>query len=239
MNKVKLVLLGILAVYAAGAIASASASAAVGYWDCINVGKGNGQWKDSRCTMLGGEKEYSTKAITSEAIEGTSGLSRLAGKPFGVTTVIECKKDRATGTLEAGGASKGEVTFTGCTVNAGGEALKECKVKEPIEFKFTDQLIINSKGEIEDEFKATKAEETFVEITIEQVEGQPTCKLAVSNAKIKGHQTCEAPHGQEPLVTHELVCKPTGSVLEFGGKSAEFTSTEFLNIASALPWGNS
>jgi hypothetical protein len=235
MTKVKLVLLGMLAVFAVSAVASASASAALetrGAYVCANVGSG-GQWKNAECSEKESNGKFSTKELGTEAVEGTSETSELAGKIGSVRTIIICKKDEFSGSLLSTGASSGEVKFRECVAEKENEGkrgiLVNCKVKVPIEFKFTDQLLLNTTtGIFEDEFKATKSEETFVEITIEETGGTCTIK---GEYKAKGTQNCELPKATLALVTHEIVCKPEGSNLKLGAEPAKFKSTEKVKLS--------
>lgn len=241
MSKVKLILLGMLAVLAVSAVASATAEAkeTIGFWDCQP--HENGHWENSQCTKAGPPDDYETEEIRETKAEGTSQTSELAGKLLGISVLIRCEKDTFTATLKAGGASEGEVKFTGCRVLTENESVlkerPECIVKEPIEFKFTDRLIETGKQAFSDEFKGIlESGKTFVEITIEN-KGTEKCPVA-DTAKVTGTQTCPIPKAEEPLVTHEIVCTPTGSNLELGGKPAKFTSTEKVKLDSGQDWGS-
>jgi hypothetical protein len=215
--------------------ASASASAAEqSFWACQNVGLHKGHWKNSHCSEKGGNEEWDTVAITEAGFEGTSGTSKLESGLAGTKLIIECSKSTTKGFLKAAGTSEGEVKFTECKVfNSSHELLSNCKVTEPIEFKFTGQLIQNAKGEAEDEFKSTKSDETFVEITI----GGSLCAVKFNNLKVKGTQTCELPSTELASQTHKIVCTSAGSKLKLGNEVATFTSTEKVNLASGLLWG--
>lgn len=170
--------------------------------------------------------------IATAKVEGTSGVSKLESSIAKENVTIECAKDIATGTLETAGLSTGEVNIKECKVlNKNKENLVNCKVKEPIVFKFKDQLITNGSGEVEDELKPTKAEEVFAEITIEG----SLCVLK-GTFKVKGTQTCELPSGEAFLITHEIACKPSGSKLKLGTEEAKFTGTERINLVPAEEW---
>ena len=243
MQRMKLIMLGLLAVFAVSAVASESASAHRYFREkCVERAEGQGtkfltekECIEQPAKPIPGKWEHETIGIAN--IEGTSGVSKLESVIAKETVTIECLKDVFTGTLEPGGKSKGEVKFTECKVfNKLHEELVACKVKEPIEFQFTDQLV-GIAGRPEDEFKPTKAEETFVEITIENVTGK-NCLEKVTNLKVKGTQTCELPNAGALLVTHEIVCTPSGGKLKLGTEEAKFTSTEKVNLSgTAGKWG--
>lgn len=233
MTKVRLVMLGMLAVFAVSAVASVSASAStVAFWECKKVESG-GHWKDSQCTEKESGGKFDTREITKETFEATSETSELASTILGERIIISCGKDTSGGALTAGGGSEGRVEFSKCFITGKNGPLNACKVKEPIKFAFTDQLRVNG-GKIEDEFKGVLAEEVFVEITITGI----GCAIAKTE-KVKGTQICELPNGQQPLITHQVVCSPTGSKLTLGGETAEFTSNEHIKLSSGLDWGSS
>ena len=165
-----------------------------------------------------------------EKVEGTSTKSVLEGKVLGTAITIECKKDIFSGTIEAGGASKGEIKFTECTV----PTAAKCKVTEPIEFSFNDLLVGPEPG-VEDEFKGVKEnakkEIIFVEITLTGAE----CLLKGSYP-VKGTQTCKLPGGETPGKEHTIECTPAGSKLKLGTEEAKFTSTEKVKLTSGKEW---
>jgi hypothetical protein len=235
MPKLRFILLCVVSMTAIGAVASTSASAAAqSYWACQNVGLHKGHWKNAHCSERGGNEEWDTVAITETRFEGTSGTSKLESGIAGEKLSIECLKSTTKGTLKTAGTSEGEVRFKECKIfNGHHELLVNCKAKEPIEFKFTDQLIQNALGEVEDEFKPTQPEETFVELTIEGL----LCAVKFTNLKVKGTQTCELPSAELALQTHTIVCTSAGSKLKLGKEEATFTSTQKVNLASGLLWG--
>lgn len=164
---------------------------------------------------------------------GTGGPSKLESTIAGEKVTIECSKNSIKGVIEPAGASEGKVTFSECKVlNKKHEVLSACKVQEPVEVKFTDQLVTNSEKKIEDEYKSTKAEETFVELSITGA----SCAVKITNAKIKGTQVCELPKGEEPAVEHKTECKPSGSKLKLGTSEAQFTSTDSTKLVSGKKW---
>lgn len=240
MSRIKILMLGLLAVFAAGAVASASASADEFIVPCHKVlTMGTGEWHNSTCTTTSGTKEYTTKLLAGEAakVVGASGESVLEGEAFLVKITIKCKKDKFEGELEAAGASKGKVEFTECKVLKPGttEQLQQCKVKEPIEFSFLDQL---TGSPVEDEFKPTAANApVFVEITMEPEAGGK-CAIAEMPTKLKveGTQNCKLPEATSFKVKHEIECTSAGSHLTFADNPAKFESTETVELESKGEW---
>lgn len=137
MPRLRLILLGLLALAAVGASTATSASA-------LSVG--------TRYFVEGAELE------AAEAVEGTvetvSIESRIAGVKFG----IFCTKNAlASSEVESGGKGKGELKFELCKMyeikNGVGSVLSSCTVKEPVQFKYKSQLVAGPAGEPEIEFK--------------------------------------------------------------------------------------
>jgi hypothetical protein len=153
------------------------------------------------------------------ATEGSSGVSKLEATEI----AIECKKDTLTGQLEESGKSKAEIKLQECVV----KSPANCTVKEPIELKTAGSLV----GEpVKDELKPSEGT-TLAEITIT---GEK-CTIAGKD-KLTGTQVCELPKGEEEVAEHEIVCKTTGSKLEFIGKPATFENTEKVKTAGGKKW---
>ncbi len=174
--------------------------------------------------------EYTTKLLAGEVAEftGTSGLSKLKLTWAGVKVTIECAEDTFTGELEANGATKGEVKFKNCKVlEKEGNQIQSCEIKEPIEFKFNDQL---EGTQVEDKFEPA-APPILLELTIE---GSP-CTIA-GTYKVEGTWKCTLPSAGTLRETHEIVCEPSGSSLKMAGNAATFTSTEKVKLVSGENW---
>jgi hypothetical protein len=239
MSRIKFIMLALVAMLFVGVFASASASAAHRFVDCLKAKEaGKGQWNNNKCTELGGSKEWETKEVASgEKVSGTSGVSLLTSKIKKAEVIITCTKDIFTGTLEAAGASKGEVVFEGCSVGNKTETFKACEVPN-IKFKFTDLLVLEEPkaGELEiaDEFKPAVAGEPFVIIKINNFP-EKTCTVK-GEYKVAGTQICLLPEGTAFKVLHEIGCKTIGSHLTFEGEEATFESTESLQLASGDAW---
>jgi hypothetical protein len=199
MSRFRLLLISALAVLAVAAVASASASAAF-------------------------KKEFFVEkaAVTTPVgvVGGSSTVSKLEAKLFGVKVKIECASSTYTGTLAAAGASTGTISFSGCTVKAGSK--EKCKVVEPITAELKDQLVEVKKA-LQDEFSPAEGG-IFVKITIEAEGG--TCSVA-GTFEVTGTQNCELPSSTVEALEHEIVCKPV-KTLKLGGEEAKFTSTQVI-----------
>lgn len=215
MKRVKLVSLGLVAMFVVGAMASASASAVtLKYATCTNVGSG-GHWKDSACTKAEANGAWDTVAVTSAtAIEGTSGISKLKTEISSTKVVVICEKDTFVGKIEAEGKSKATITYEKCSLEneTTKEKLGNCKVPN-IEAKVKDQLIANG-AVIEDEFTEEGAG-PFANVVIEG----SLCTLK-GTYPVTGSQICKLPDGQKPAVEHPIECTAAGSKLKFNGSAA-------------------
>lgn len=112
-SKFRMMAAMLVAVFAVGAVTASAASAASETPLFYRAGK---ELLTTTATMTGGGHSLSVIGI-------------------GLATKIECGHDKGTDTLEAGGKSKGTVTFEGCAV----VQEKVCKVPN-IVIKFVDQL---------------------------------------------------------------------------------------------------
>jgi hypothetical protein len=230
-NRIRVLLVSMLAVFAVSAVASAAASA-----------------HTYEYFVSGSPVTTAVKAT------GTSGASKLEGEVAGVKIIIECKKDTFTGEIEKEGKSKGEITFSECSLFEDTShvktALTKCTVAN-ITFKFTDKLV---RGQglgpetwgPEDEFNSTGAEEVFVEIkitgsecalkgTYKAKQHEVSIKQGTEEVKYKG-QVCALPEAGVGKVEHEIVCTSSGSHLEFNGKPAYFFSTDTVKLESGASW---
>jgi hypothetical protein len=117
MPKIRLMLLGLVAVFAISAVAVTSASA-------HNF------------------KTASEKPITKTfSVEGKSGASQLDSSIALEKIIIQCEKDTFTGSIETGGKNKGTIKFKECVLeNSKKVAIAGCKVTEPIEAKVNSEL---------------------------------------------------------------------------------------------------
>jgi hypothetical protein len=222
MSRVRLIFLGVLAVVAVSAVASASgAEPLVG--TCKSVEKTPG---------------YCIATLplesASEEVTGTSGGSILKATIAGVTSEIKCETGKSTGTIEDGvagavGKSKTKITFETCKLLAPAH----CKLTAAEETKIkTTELMGELElvgGKILDKLEP-KGSAAFAGISIE---GESSlCGIAeVGIAKtfnVTGSQLCEVDTSIAGAETeaekHKLICKASGSTnLAIGGNPAEIT----------------
>jgi hypothetical protein len=114
MSRFRLLFLGLFAVLAVSAGASAAASALV--------------YLVGNMEVLAGEKFLTLSA------QLTNALLKLTGANVEIT----CKKTLDTGFIEAGGKSSASILFEECTV---GKPSTTCKITEPIHFEVHGQLV--------------------------------------------------------------------------------------------------
>ncbi len=261
-NRIRVLLVSLLAVLAVGAVTSSSASAAHGFWICKEkAGVGEEppiKYDEHHCNTKEKElklRKWEWKPVEGAEVfkvEGTSGVSKLESEVAGLKILIECKKDTFKGEIEAAGKNKGEVTFSECSLFEVTKyvkvALTACTVPN-IVFKFTTQLVTGQGAGPatwgpEDEFNSTEAEETFVTIKIEgtcALKGtykakQAEVEIKPAAQKFKG-QVCAMPEAGVGKLEHEIVCTSSGSHITFGGKPAYFTSTDLVKLENGWWWG--
>jgi len=259
-SQIRILFVSMLAVFAISAIASASASAAHGWWVCNKVATaGSGRYTTHECTAEGGGKEWEWKEVAGTEkfkLEGASTASKLEGEVLGNKIIIECPRDTVEeGEIEKEGKSKGKITFFECksykvTKGVGKpERVKElltCVVPN-ISFKFTDKLVTGQGAGPatwgpEDEFNSTGAGEEFVTIDLESCALESTNKVLQAEVEIKPAaqkfkgQVCALPEAAVGKVTHEVSCSSSGSHLTFGGKPSYFFSTEQVKLENGWAW---
>jgi hypothetical protein len=190
-------LLGLLAVFAASAIASSVASAHA-------------------------YKVEGTEITKTFEVEGKDKGALLESKIAGLTIAIKCEKSTFKGTIEVGGKSTGTIEFTECKVyevNSKSEKvlLSACKVAEPVTAKVKDELTEKPVGE-----RFTPASGT--EFTKIEIKGE-TCTVKGS-FEVTGEQTCKLPGGETEAEQHTIECIKSGSNLKLKKEVASFEATE-------------
>jgi len=241
-NRIRHLLVAVIAVVAFSAIASSSAFAAEEFFTC--QASATGHFEESKCEKEGTTKADEWLAITAaKKITGTSGNSKLEGTVAGLKLIIECKKDKTTGTtneIETAGKNKGKILFEECghpteILRGNRKELTACTVAN-IEFSFLSQLIAGKGAGPELEFKPSPSTSTlFVTIKI------TGCALPEENkvevAAVGDGITCALPEAEVGLVVHEIACASTGDAnLRFAGKAASFTSVEKVEIENKERW---
>jgi len=213
MSRIRLLLLGLLVVLAAGAVASASASA-----DKCSGGTNFVFCNDNN------EPLHNTPVL------GTSGLSLLSGTLGGATARFHCKKDDFKATLELLGASSGLILFLECVE----EKPAGCDLSTAQEKEINAQFTAQQKSLTLSLFTGAGTGEKFAELEIRNL---GTCPIPTGNISVTGKQLVETPKGGESKVEHEIVAKKSGSFLTFNGHEASFSSvTTNAHLANSLGW---
>jgi len=222
MSRTRLILLGLLAVVAVGAVIASTSGAEPPTGSCIEVTK-----VPAYCIA------GSPLVSAAENAEGTSGSAILKATIAGATAEIKCETGKSTGTIEGGaagtvGKSKTKITFGTCKLLAP----EHCKLTSAEETKIkTTELMGELElvgGKILDKLEP-KAGGAFASISIE---GENLCGIGEigkpETYNVTGSQLCEVDSSKTVAETeaekHKLICKAAGSGnLMIGGNPAEIT----------------
>jgi hypothetical protein len=223
MFKMRVALLGVLALFIVSGVSTSAASAAGPYW------RVNGARLETGARQLKLQNKGVLKLITE------------VGKP---AIEIECNRSVSEGgTIEGNGTNqgqdKGRITYTSCTTNATG-----CTVVEPITTVGTKSYLANAATQtgIVDVFEPTEGT-TFVTITL-----KGTCIVAGKYA-VTGKVAAETipvekeaqegilnfPSAAVTTVKHEGTEKSVG--LSFGGAPARFIGVYGARLATNEVYG--
>jgi hypothetical protein len=232
MSKLRLLVVGVIAMVAVGIAATGSASAGTlggtcesgSFWKvCVESPAGSGLKLIEGSTTIVGVKE------------GGASILKVTEGPE-----VSCEKAAATGTINNHGATENAtlekvvIKFTGnCKVlNA------EAKCEAPAEIATLSLGATAPEGPSDLKF-APEGSEIFAEFTIKSKKEQ-TCAFAIANGKVTGTQLCVLNGAELDAVTHLLECLATGSSLKFGGKAATFNLEETIELSetgfAGLPW---
>jgi len=233
MSRTRLILLGLLAVVAVGAVIASTSGA---------------EPPAASCTAVTSAPAYCVAGVppaSPEKFEGTnSGEATLKATVSMVKTEIKCESGKSKGTIEDGAAGtvgKSVVTdtFEGCKL------IKptDCKLSAPDEKEIETAELKGelglTAGRVEDKLESKTS--AFAPIGIEGKES--SCVIShvgeVKTFSVTGSQLCEvdssnsAAEKEEP--THKIICKTSGSSLKVGGK-AEITSEAAVKLTSGKDW---
>jgi hypothetical protein len=210
MTRFRLVLLSLFAVFAVGALASASASAE----ECING------TKPVFCRWPGNTPIHLLKIL------GESHLALLASTVGGAEIKLHCTDGLFRGETHLLGLILGEFDFLGCTV----EKPTTCTSSTLILASVHIQLLPNLMPAL-GLATGTGPEEELTKITI----GGGACAVA-GTYSITGLQSLEFPNGETGLVNHEIVAKKALSKLKFGVEKVSLSSTALVHLHSLESW---
>jgi hypothetical protein len=168
-------------------------------------------------------------------VKSESGPTTLEGKILGTRVIIECKKDKDTGIIGAGGKSTDTViTYEECSLAQVVKHVKEplaCTVGTAgvIKTNALKDLLITGKGiGPEDEFEPETGT-TFAEISV------TGCALESTN-KVTGKQICSLPAATVGKLEQEVACLPSGGELKYGGEPASYYGTEKVKLVNGWWW---
>lgn len=238
MSRFKLIMMSVVAMFAVGAFASASASAITPvYLVCLEKAGSGKKFEDRNCAKENGSTGKFELVEVSEflGVNGTGGASTLKTTLLSAELIIKCTKSKFTGEIGPKGLSKGEVTYEGCAAFSSPTAeLANCEVPN-IKFKFIDQLVEKSATVVEDEFKPESGS-TFVEIEIKN-KGTKSC-IQKGKFPVTGTQNAETelPSSGAKLL-RELTFKTSGSHLKFNGEAATYEGKVSIDLNNDDSWG--
>jgi hypothetical protein len=236
IRQIRILGLSILTVFAVGAVTSAAASAHE-FFVCQEGG--TEKFEEHLCSKTGESGKWSYLPIAAGngfTGEGKGGVAKLEGTLFTVRVIISCTSDSFTGKVEAAGASKATITFSGCSLSQVVKnvktALSTCTVPNITTKPLTDTLITGKGLGPEDEFKPETGT-IFAEFDITGA----GCALKKLANRVEGKQTCSLPEAVVGRVEHELVCSPSGGSLELDKKPASFFGAATVKAVNGSAWG--
>ena len=202
MSRIKALMLGVLAVFAIGAIASASASASV-WEECLEKEIVGTKYTDNHCATESGTGTFGWMPISKELKITSKGATQLLELQTNPAIIITCKKVIDAGALKAGGEDEvNKLEYKECSINIAGCAVVKgstgdtngtISVKSLIKTKLLT-LEISGKLLVEDEFKPKNEaeEEVFVELEIgkkenAKKEAEGACGVLPVKVKVKGN----------------------------------------------------
>jgi len=233
MSRTRLILLGLLAVVAVGAVVASTSGA---------------EPQVGTCGAVTSAPAYCVAGVppaSPEKFEGTnSGESILKATVSMVKTEIKCEAGKSKGTIEDGAAGtvgKSAVidTFEGCKLIKPANCKLSAGDEEEVKTSELKGELGLTAGRVEDKLESKTG--IFAGISIEGKES--SCMIShvgeVKTFSVTGSQLCEvdgsnsAAEKEEP--THKIICKTSGSSLKVGGK-AEITSEAAVKLTSGKDW---
>jgi hypothetical protein len=222
MPRIRLMLLGLLAVVAVSAMASSSASAA----ECPDTVKG----ADVALCIEGKEAADGVYPFTSVKKAGTPSELNVKNGPR-----VVCEKAKNTGEFEVKDAGTPQLEVSDLVIEFSGTCevttnKAECEVAEPI--------LANGGGDGIDG-TITKTDETtlkpstgkvFATIKTKSKPGK-FCPL-LPETNVEGEQIVKLPGSTTEAKKHEIVAEAAGSKLKAFGQEATFVLTEEMELAS-------
>jgi hypothetical protein len=171
-----------------------------------------------------------TEITSIETVEGANGFSlqKMEIEIASLKIIKECEEDIGTGTISAGGKSEGTIEGKNCHLytqsDGRREALTSCAIKEPLEAKFTGQLIGAGLGEV----RGSKLLEGLMEF---EVKGA-SCALK-GKYPIKGSEVCASPEAALEKTIHKSICTPAGGKLFLEKEGTEQAPVRLFGVGIA------
>jgi hypothetical protein len=168
-----------------------------------------------------------TELKTTETVDGAIGFAGFNTTFLGQKILIECTANELVpngeNTIEGGGKSRFEVSYSHCHVYTIGKGIRElligCEV-EPIQFTGRGQLIVRPGGMVEGEGKPASGN-LFVTINIVNASGK-TCALKSEDEVEGSYVASGGAEGERSMTEHMLTARSTGSKLTFAGEPAAY-----------------
>jgi hypothetical protein len=237
MSRVKLLMLGVLAVAAVFAATASSASAVV--FELTEKPCLEPNTTTTICWALFEKEELfelkGEQSFTGKYSAEVSGEENLLAAKFGAEEVhINCL-----GATSSGIVLQPKPLEVAPVINVTSLISTECKVLEPIgkKCKVEETLVTNAiegvvgTGPETVLFQPAPADAgIFIPITFSN-NGAEKCPTAiVGERQVKGEQVCLWPHHEEDLQTQLLFCETAGSELKFAGNVAEFLQAQEITL---------
>jgi hypothetical protein len=197
-GRARILLVSMLAVFAVGALASASASASFNLlWEVCEKGATGTKYTEHKCTTASKEGEWGWKSLAA----GETRAVISSGGAFVLTAggkKVECTLVTDKGMILGGKPGKDqaeEIVFTGCTANSKKCTAESGAEKGTIIVTNIPTELVEIGGKLADEFKAkenAKKEKEFVTLKFE--EGTKECPN-FPETKVKGDVAAEVGPG--------------------------------------------
>jgi hypothetical protein len=251
IRQIKTLGLGVLAVFAVGAVMSASASA---HAFVVCREGGTTKYQNNLCAKKVETGKFSflpVEGAEKYKVEDTSSTIKLEGEFFGgeLKTIMECKLVFS-GEIVAGGIGKGEDTLSECKLYELTKERKEnlltgvdCTIPNTL-FNVEDKVVTGQGSGPEEEINSTGGEKTFAQIDVSggscPLRGDYELKESeveiLPSKQIAAGMVCSLPEAGVGKVEHEIVCSGTGSHLRMSGVAASFVTTETVKLSDGASW---
>jgi hypothetical protein len=245
IRQIRILGLSMLAVFAVGVVASASASAHQ-FFVCRQGG--TEKYANNQCANKLETGQFSFLPVEGTeiySVEGTGGVSKiettypLGGNPY--RTLMECKKTKLTGKIEPEGKSSNTaLALEECALylvylHGHSKRLEGCEVPNHISKPLKGGLVTGTGSGPEDQLEPQSGT-TIFEFEV----GRFNCILSGSY-NVTGKQTCSLPESSVGKPEHEIACSPPGgSSLQVSGQPANLflgTTAKLGGTAAGSAWG--